>query len=93
MKKIQDYVERIQEEIDDAREYAEKYHANHRNERYRQMAEDELKHADYLHEMAVADIEKLKEEYTPPADMQKTWDLSHREYIEQAAWVRQMLAL
>jgi hypothetical protein len=57
------------------------------------MATDELKHADYIHERAVEEIEELRRVYTPPQEMLEKWDSDHKRYIEQAAWIRQMLTM
>lgn len=57
------------------------------------MAKDELKHADYLHELAVNEINKLSSVYTPPTEMMEKWDMDHKKYVEKAAWVKQMLQL
>ena len=57
------------------------------------MANDELKHSGYIHEMAVQEIEELKKVYTAPSDMQEKWDKSHKEYVEKVAWIKQMLTL
>jgi hypothetical protein len=99
MKKIKDYVERIEEEIEDAKEYAERYveckvkdNMSSAN-KYKEMASDELKHAMYLHEFAVNEINELSKVYTPPANMQEVWNKAHREYVEKVAWVKQMLSM
>ena len=65
MRAIKKYVEAIDEEIEGAKDYAEKYveckakgdmsKAN----RYKEMASDELKHAMYQHEWAVVEIEEI----------------------------------
>lgn len=57
------------------------------------MADDELKHARYIHDMAVAEIEQLEKVYTPPESMREMWEKSHREYVEKAAWIKQMLTM
>lgn len=99
MKMIKVLVEQLDEELEGAKEYAEKYveckvKGNmQRASRYKEMAEDELKHSGYIHEMAVQEIEQLKKVYTAPADMQEKWDKSHKEYVERAAWIRQMLLM
>jgi hypothetical protein len=99
MKKIQKFVDAISEEIEDAKEYAEAYvEAKAKGEvgiatRYKEMAGDELKHAMYLHEMVVAEIKEISKVFTPPANMQEKWDIAHKEYVEKAAWVKQMLAM
>ena len=61
--------------------------------RYLEMANDELKHADYIHERVVAEIEELRETYTPPQNMLDKWNEDHKKYIEKAAWIRQMLSM
>ena len=99
MKKIKDYVERIEEEIEDAKEYAERYveckvkdNMSSAN-KYKEMASDELKHAMYLHEFAVNEINELSKVYTPPTNMQEVWNKAHKEYVEKVAWVKQMLSM
>lgn len=99
MRSIKAYVEHIDEELEGAKDYAEKYveakvkgNMNMAN-KYKEMASDELRHAGYVHEFAVAEIDALSKVYTPPVDMQKKWEESHKEYVEKAAWIRQMLSM
>ena len=40
-----------------------------------------------------AEIKEISKVYTPPADMQEKWDKAHKEYVEKAAWVKQMLSM
>ena len=99
MKKIKHLVEAMNDEIHGAKEYAEKYveckakgdmqTAN----RYKEMANDELKHAMYEHEWAVKEIDEISKIYTAPVEMQEAWEKSHKEYVEKVAWIKQMLAL
>lgn len=99
MKIIKDLVERIDEEIEDAKHYAEKYveckaKGNTSNaNRFKEMANDELKHATYIHEFAVQEINEIKNVYTAPVDMQEKWNKAHAEFVEKVAWVKQMLAM
>ena len=99
MRSIKKYVEAIEEEVEGAKNYAEKYvEAKAKGDmgkanRYKEMASDEIKHAMYLHEWAVGEIETLSKLYTPPVEMQDKWDRSHKEFVEKIAWVKQMLAL
>lgn len=99
MRSIKAYVEHIDEELEGAKDYAEKYveakvkgNMNMAN-KYKEMASDELRHAGYVHEFAVAEIDALSKVYTPPVEMQKKWEESHKEYVEKAAWIRQMLSM
>jgi hypothetical protein len=99
MRAIKKYVEAIDEEIEGAKEYAERYveckakgdmsKAN----RYKEMASDEIKHAMYIHEWAIAEIEEIKKVFVPPVDMLEKWEKAHKEYVEKVAWVKQMLSL
>lgn len=99
MRKIQNYVEQIKEELEGAKNYAEKaiqFKAegnSGRAAKYREMASQELTHAQNIHQIAVEDIQVLNKVYTPPVGMQEKWDKAHTEYVEQAAWIRQMLSM
>ena len=100
MKKIKKYVERIEDEVCGAKEYAENaleakaVGDNDRYAKYRAMAQDELNHAMTIHSFAAQDIEKLKAVYpTIPQDMMDKWEHAHNEYVEKAAWVKQMIAM
>lgn len=98
MKKIKDYVDRIAEELNDAKEYIEKalwYKAKNNSGRYakyKEMAVQELSHADIIHQIAVEDIEALRKVYPePPQDMMDKWEHEHKEFIEKTAWIKQMI--
>ena len=99
MKRIADYVAKIDEELDGAKCYAEEFLYRKASgdgswaNRYKEMAQDELKHAGWIHDLAVAEIQKLSVVYTAPAEMQEAWDKYHVRYVERAAWVKQMLAM
>ena len=96
---IKKLADEIADELDSAKEYAEDYLTFKAKEnstwanRYKEMANDELKHADYLHDRAMAEIEELRKVYTPPQDMLDKWDSDHRKFIEKTAWVKQMLSM
>lgn len=94
------YVEKINDEVEGAKDYAEKYvyykakgdmtKAN----KYKEMSNDELKHAMFIHDYeAVPMIEEISKVFKAPAKMQKKWDEAHAEYVEHVAWVKQMLAM
>lgn len=99
MKKIQDLVDQIDDELCDAKSYAEKYidckaFGNSANaNKYKEMSLDELKHATYLHEMAIETIKTIGSVFTAPVEMQEVWETSHKEYIEKHAWIKQMLTM
>lgn len=99
MRKIQKLVDRIDEELHDAEHYAEcyvEYKAAGKTQwanRFQSMAEDELKHAGVMHELAVSEIEQIRAVFKPTADMQDKWDEAHKRYVAKAAWIKQMLAM
>lgn len=99
MKMIKRYVDCLDEELEGAQKYAEKYVEVKANEntkwssKFKVMAEDELRHAMIIHELISEEIEKLNKVYTPSQDMLDKWDEAHTEYVEKAAWIKQMLSL
>ena len=99
MKMIKKLVDCIDEELEGAQNYAEKYvvyKANGNTKwsgRFKSMAEDELQHSNYIHELAVEEISKLRSVYEPSQEMLDKWDKAHVKYVEKAAWIKQMLAL
>ena len=100
MTKIKKYVEDIAEELDGAKHYMEtalEYKAagnNTRYTKYKEMSIQELGHAMNLHEFAVQDIEQLKTVYPNiPQEMMDKWQHAHVDYVEKAAWIKQMQAM
>ena len=100
MKKIAEIVAQIDDELCGAKEYAESYldlKANGETQwasKYKDMAQTELNHADTLHERAVVLIRKFASAFpTTPAEMEERWDKAHKQYVEKAAWVKQMLTM
>ena len=99
MRAIKKYVDDIDDEIDGARDYAEKYvECKSKGDMakanlFKEMAQDELKHATYIHEMAVAEIAEIGKVFKAPVEMEEAWEHAHKAYVERAAWVRQMLAM
>jgi ferritin len=99
MQIIKKYVEQMLDELESAKEYAEKYvefksrgqlqRAGH----YREMAADELKHANFIHEWATEEVESISKVYTPPASMREKWELDNRKYVEDVAIVKQILGM
>ena len=50
---------------------------------YKEMANDELKHAGYLHDKV----------FTPTEEMEEKWEKCHKRFVEKTAWIKQMLTL
>lgn len=96
MKMIKKLVNAINEELESAEEYAENYiedKANGRDSNFKEMAMDELRHADYIHSIAVEKINNLNGIITPPLEMQQKWDEKHAHYIEKVAEIKRILAM
>ena len=100
MTKIKKYVDDIAEELHDSKCYMEKaleYKAMGNADRYngyKEMSVQELGHAMRLHEYAVQDIEQLKTVYPDvPQKMLDAWEKSHVDFVEKAAWIKQMQAM
>ena len=100
MTKIKKYVDDIAEELHDSKCYMEKaleYKAMGNADRYngyKEMSIQELGHAMRLHEYAVQDIEQLKTVYPDvPQKMLDAWEKSHVDFVEKAAWIKQMQAM
>ena len=103
MTKIKKYVDEIAEELHDAKKYMEKAleykamnntDAMNRYNTYKVMSTQELDHATKLHEMAVQDIEQLRAVYPEiPQKMMEAWEKSHVDFVEKAAWIKQMQAM
>lgn len=97
MRKIKELVERIDDELGSAEEYGEKfieYKADGENsmaEKFKEMAMQEMNHANMMHELAVKEIEKVSAVYNAPSEMREKWDKSHAEYIQRAARIKSML--
>ena len=100
MTKIKKYVEDIAEELESAKEYIEtaleykSINNTNRYTKYKEMSVQELSHAMALHEFAAQDIEQLKSVYPDiPSEMLDKWNKSHVEFVEKAAWIKQMQAM
>ena len=75
MKSIKNLIDSIEEELEGAKDYAERALeekvrgnttvANH----FHEMAQDELKHSGFLHELAVKSADDLSKVFTPPEEM------------------------
>lgn len=99
MKIIQEYVDKIADELAGAKDYAEKYVYNkakgesNRASQFKAMAQTELEHAMIIHQMAVGEIEAINTAFVPPDEMKKAWEDAHTHYVEQSAWIKQMLTM
>jgi hypothetical protein len=92
-------IEHIEEELEGAKEYAEKYidckarGNTTRASKYSEMATDELKHAVYIKDFAVADIEDIKKVYKLSVEDEEKWEHAHKKFAECMAIVKHMLSM
>lgn len=99
MKKIKKYVDQIDEELHSAKDYLEKSIDNkvdgnmERANVYKNMATDEIRHANAIHRIAMEDIEKLNNVYKPTPEMLDMWKKSHEEYEEKMTWLEKMMEM
>lgn len=99
MRKLEKMIDDIHEEVDGAREYAEKYIESKakgnipRATRYKEMANDELKHANYIRDFAIADAESIKHVHTLTEEEVEAWERSHKRLNDEIAMVQHLISM
>lgn len=99
MKMIKDLVDKIDEELEGAKNYAEMYVEYKAKgdtamaSKFHSMAEDEIKHAMIIHDLATKTIEEVGKVFTAPPEMQEAWNKSHVAYVDKTAWIRKMMEI
>lgn len=97
MWKMKRYADEICDELEDAMKYAERYidrkaaNDNANASRYQRMAADELTHAQYLHDMAVAYMTDISRVYQAPPEMSKAWEESNAEYVDKMSRIKTII--
>ena len=97
LKIVDKMIESFQDELDGAKEYSEKYLENKainnmsRAQKFKDMASDELRHASYMYEFAIQDMNELKRIYELPTEDQEHWKRALKRYAECMAWIKQTL--
>lgn len=97
MKMIANIVAKIDDELEGAQGYAEDYiyekskGNSNTASTLKQMAAAELEHAAFQHKRAVEEIERVKQVYTAPAEMEEKWKEVHKEYVDKVARIKMML--
>jgi hypothetical protein len=98
MRLLKKYREHICEEVEGAQEYAEKYVESKargesgRASKYREMAYDELKHAETVRDMAFEDMQKLAAVTPLPSEDEEEWNKVNKHCFEEIALVKHMLS-
>lgn len=98
MRRIADLIDNIDDELLDAKNYAEKYielkaAENLWANKFLDMASSELVHADLLHQYLIEQIEQIKKVYVLPVELERICDNSHRRFVEDTAWIKQMISM
>lgn len=97
MRKIKKLVHTLNHELESAENYGEKYIEcksegdSSLAQKFREVAAQELAHADFVHEILVKEIDKITAVYTAPADMREKWKLAHNSYIEKENRIKALL--
>jgi ferritin len=94
---IDELIEKIEEEIEGAREYTEESimarakGLTERANKYKSMAMDELTHAATIRDFASQDIDEIKRVYDLPVEVEEKWKHAHRKFNECIASIKLML--
>lgn len=97
MKIILDLIDLMSEELECAKEYAERYIELKADgdiewfEKFQNMSRQEIEHATIIRDYAAKKIESLRTVYIMPERMASEWEKASAEYIERVAWIKQML--
>ena len=97
MKILDKMMDHICDELEGAWEYTEKYLENkakgdQRYSKYREMAMDEINHAEILYSFAVEDINKLGRVYTLSGEEEEKWEHTKKRYAAKLAMLKHTLA-
>ena len=98
MRLIEKMIDHINDELDGAKEYAEKYIENRamgkttRASAFREMAKDELRHAGNIYGYAMEDIEAVKKVYAMPPEAEEMWEHELKHYADCVAKIGMMLS-
>lgn len=85
------------DEVDGACEYAEQYIVNKKSypqwaKMYHEMAQDELKHAQYQYDIAENRIKEIQQTYKSDEDV-SAWEHLMIKYVEKTAMVKHILSM
>lgn len=98
MKTIEKLIDNIMEEIEGAEEYAERYIEckargnNARASKYKEMAHDELRHAENIYEFAEADVESIRKVYPLSVEDEESWAHAKKLMHQRIAQIKMYVA-
>jgi DNA-binding transcriptional regulator YiaG len=97
MKIIEKMLHALSEEIEGAENYAEQYIEHkargvmHKASRYKEMSLDELKHAEYLRDFYIIDVDAYKTVYSMSDAEVHQWEHGLKKCAEKMATIKLML--
>lgn len=99
MKMLDKMMDELHEEVEGARDYAEKYidckaRGNiPRANKYKEMASDELRHFTTLRDFAIADAEGIKRIHTLTENEVEAWEHAHKKINDEIAMIHHLLSM
>lgn len=94
MEYIKKRIEKIEDELESAEEYAELYLESKargqstRAGKYHEMSHDELKHAENIFEFAEQDIESMRKVYPISVEDEEYWSMAKKKMYERIAKIK-----
>lgn len=98
MKILENMIEELEDEIEGARDYAEKYidckaRGNAmRATKYKEMAHDELRHFSTLREFFAADVDGIKRVHPLTEEEVSWWEHEHKKLNDKVAMIHHLLS-
>lgn len=98
MKMLEKFMDHISGELEGAMEYAEKYIENKakgntmRANAFKEMAGDELRHAERIHEFSSKDIQDVEHVYALSDEEKEKWEHFQKKYVHTMALIKHMLS-
>lgn len=99
MRILENMIEELEDEIEGAREYAEKYidckaRGNiARATKYKEMAHDELRHFATIRDFAIADADGIKRVHTLTEHEVEWWEHNHKKLNDEVAMINHLLSM
>lgn len=98
MKVITDLIDLLDNELESAKEYAERFimlKANNDDlaEKFKTMAEDELHHSSIIYAYTIRELDRVEAVFTLSAMLSEIWEKKRKKYIEESAFIKQMISL
>ena len=99
MKILDEMIEELEEEVEGARAYAEKYieckalNNMARAAKYKEMAQDELKHAGFVRGFAMEDADGIKRVHNLTEEESNHWQHAHKKINDEIAMIHHLLSM